>query len=1234
MKKIIEDFYESQNNGLRVLVAPTGLGKTYSWTEAICDMLSAEKNGVTSESQRRFIFVTPFRKNLPFNQLRDKLIERGILSAEEYDLMAIDLKSNKDSVIEYFDSVKDDIERNNAMVRRSSQYLSLKADIEFIQKYKDGACEPTIYNQKKLAIDRLREETEPAFRNFISGYFKSKYKTKKERLSVIVNERKWSWLPVLYPSMYLEDKRIIFMSLDKFLSKNTSIIGPNYFIWKSPEITKDACILFDEFDSTKEKIFQRIIERSLDGRNLVDLFVTCYNALNQNAEDFLDGLNANKDAFEAAAMLRENANKIYEEFHLDRRFTMSESETQTSFIFNSGETHTFSSNGDYTCACAKLLENRNEIYFAPKGQTDRKDKDVATMVDRITGFKENFKRWLYALSIVYCKEYNRMVKSGEKADKDILAIEDAISTVVSRVFKSESWQEYFADELMEMSFPVKAKIHADKDSKAQKFTRSKPLSETNNPLVDDHIRYDYDFSSRGFTFYEFNNARSHNEDTYIQMYQCNETPERILIELCSRAKVIGLSATGDARTVLKNYDFEYLKRHIGVDTFFPPQEDMGRIIEKAKDNRIGYGPDGIMIHTDKVSAENASDYNTWLDLFDGDRSYTDLLFTKYFGRSANEYTLKRYFKIARVFKTFWENYDSIPLGYVMLNKIPKQGDSGLDETILYGIFGIIMETSNAHPRTAADGKASEYVKILAGDNFDIQKERFFETFLKDGKHKLIITTYITAGAGQNLQYSLEENDSENLKDVKVIGDGIRRVKDGHLIEVDANLIYLEKPTYVIQNKQTFGDLASFYKALIQISSMRQSGSITEYQFNRLICDSFAFRSEALRRKIGYDDDVQPYRSSDYEKMYTTPDHYAAVDLVCEQAIGRICRTKHKHENIYILVDEDLEIGCYRNPAHEGLTTPEFDAVSAMASNPLHPETDIAVIKANDQEGKARRFVHRALTSLMYNKDNIYNWQMTRRLVISHPTISEKDYLKLRTWEQNLYLRLPRPGNKYYFQTSDPEGFSNCTIHFGRAHECCEVSEDAAKLAEVMKCPDIKAWFEKQGFATEFKMNEYILCPIIFRNIYQGALGEYVGEYLMKNCGICVLGDVCHDAYEFFDYQVVKDSEDEPTICFDFKNWHESTVMSANEIYSKITGKAKDYPEGVDAVIVANLSCIGTHKLTEHVESYTDSEGNGRAVRILTVPRMIQFGKTVSENLERIRTFINDVKTKSYGKAQD
>ena len=55
MKNIIKNFYESENNGFRVLVAPTGLGKTYAWTEAVCDMLSEEQTGENSErSEIRF----------------------------------------------------------------------------------------------------------------------------------------------------------------------------------------------------------------------------------------------------------------------------------------------------------------------------------------------------------------------------------------------------------------------------------------------------------------------------------------------------------------------------------------------------------------------------------------------------------------------------------------------------------------------------------------------------------------------------------------------------------------------------------------------------------------------------------------------------------------------------------------------------------------------------------------------------------------------------------------------------------------------------------------------------------------------------------------------------------------------------------------------------------------------------------------------------------------------------
>lgn len=1238
MKYIIKSLYEGQNNGIRIIVAPTGSGKTHAWIEAICDMLSAESNGVNpnqneegnssgTSDERKFIFITPFRKNLPFEQLREMLIERGIMTSEEYDEIAMDLKSNAESVYDNFALVKDEIERRNSMVRRSKLYQSIKNDIDFLKATEKPGCRPSFIDQRKKAWDTFLKDDEPAFRNWITEYFRNSFKTKKARLKVIENDPKWSWLTKLYPSIYLEDKRIIFMSLDKFLSKNSSIVGPNYLIWKNPAITKNACILIDEIDSTKERIFDKIIENSLEGHNLIDLFVTCYNALNKDPKDILDGLRADTESIKGAEKLLGIADKIYTTFRLGKRFTLLD-ESDSNFIFNAGESHTFSAAGTMTTARIRHLDNRNEIYFHVKEEDGNKnDPTVAMLVDRIAGFKERFKRWLFALVIAYRDQYNDGIENGGSEDRDLIATEDAISTVVSRIFKSSSWQKYFMDELLEMSFPAKAKARPDKDGRSQKFLHAEPISEKNNPLVEERVEYDYDFSTKGFTYYEFENSKKHNEDTYIQMYQCNETPERILIDLSTRAKIIGLSATGDAKTVLKNYDYEYLRKHIGVDSFFPTDEEQDRIKVKAAENRNGYGNtlDDVRIHTEKISGEDAADYNTWLELFDGSKEHTDILFSQLFGSSINDYTQKRYLKIARVFKSFWSNYDRIPLGYVMLNKIPKPYDNALDSNILFEIFNLIMHTCKSHLLSELEpDKSKDYVTILAGEEFNELKDAFFENFLKDDRHKLIITTYITAGAGQNLQYALEKDEFDQLLDVRVIGDGVCRVKDGHLVEVDANMIYLEKPTYIIQNKLSFGDTASFYKALVQISSMRQSGSITEWQFKRLICDAFACRSAALRRKNSYNDEDSGYCASDYGAMYSTPDHYAAVDLVCEQAIGRLCRTKQKRSDIYVLTDADLEIGTCFNQDHEGFTTPEFDAVRNTIST-YSPSLEMALTKANDQEIKARRFVNRALGTLLANEESIYNWQMTRKLVIMHPTISEQEYLKLRTWEQNLYIKLPQKGNKYYFHTNDPDGFSDCNISFDKRPEFSEVSAESSKLPEMMQCKDVKRWFEKNGFATEFTPNEYILCPIIFRNIYQGALGEYVGEFILESNHICRLTDVCSDAYEFFDFLADKSQDAAmPTICFDFKNWHESTTMSTKDVVEKIKSKAADYPGGVDAVIIVNLACEGSHTTSQMSRNVS-----GKKLKILTVPRIIKDGQLDVKNLEQIRTFINQVKEDRY-----
>ena len=36
-----------------------------------------------------------------------------------------------------------------------------------------------------------------------------------------------------------------------------------------------------------------------------------------------------------------------------------------------------------------------------------------------------------------------------------------------------------------------------------------------------------------------------------------------------------------------------------------------------------------------------------------------------------------------------------------------------------------------------------------------------------------------------------------------------------------------------------------------------------------------------------------------------------------------------------------------------------------------------------------------------------------------------------------------------------------------------------------------------GYALKFEMNEYLLSPVLFHNIYKGALGEVAGKFILK-----------------------------------------------------------------------------------------------------------------------------------------
>ena len=99
------------------------------------------------------------------------------------------------------------------------------------------------------------------------------------------------------------------------------------------------------------------------------------------------------------------------------------------------------------------------------------------------------------------------------------------------------------------------------------------------------------------------------------------------------------------------------------------------------------------------------------------------------------------------------------------------------------------------------------------------------------------------------------------------------------------------------------------------------------------------------------------------------------------------------------------------------------------------------------------------------------------------------------------MQLPEAANYYYY--SQEEDFNNVSVTFrqDRGHSL-KVSEEGTKLRKLLQIPGARELFERNGWATSFQTNDYIMTPPLWNNIYKGALGEVVGKFLLEN--ICML----------------------------------------------------------------------------------------------------------------------------------
>lgn len=394
------------------------------------------------------------------------------------------------------------------------------------------------------------------------------------------------------------------------------------------------------------------------------------------------------------------------------------------------------------------------------------------------------------------------------------------------------------------------------------------------------------------------------------------------------------------------------------------------------------------------------------------------------------------------------------------------------------------------------------------------KEKEYKKYIEENpeRKKFVLAVYKNIGTGKSLEYEVQ---------------GKKR---------DFNAIYLEKPTFII-NKKANSDEEKM-KIIFNLKSLYEASQISYNELSNELKDIFSHKKKENNSSL----------------YFASKDYNEACMQIFIQALGRIHRTDNKNP-AFIFLDEELR-KILRN--YNNFNIPQLPSFSKILSfvkeDSQNFEDKFAQEKLeNTLIRKNRSFLSNLMYSLRifqnhYNREDrkqeIENWGKMRKQILQYPTISDE---KLREDDSFSYLYMKFPSKSYKaYQKND---FQNIFLEQRRESTKIEFSEENAKLNLLKACKELQECIKENKIATSFK-EENLLLPIVYNNIYKGALGEVLGKYILeKYCAIELqaLNDEENELFESFDFK-----NEERKIYFDFKNYSANSLnRERKELVEKV-----------------------------------------------------------------------------------
>ena len=635
---------------------PTGSGKTYLTGKIIGGFIRGE----ILKDVKTIVYLTPQKKNIDdiFNDVKHDFADDLSL----FDANVLRIYANYESVLDKFSEVYGKIPR---VIQNRQSCKELKKRIELYKDLSDGNIPKDILDG---ALSEIRKHYEVAFRKDLSEELSKIAKNKREKKAKL-NSDEYSWIKELYPACLTEDRKVLFMTVDKFVSGNDPIISKPYRFISHSKI-KNALIFIDEFDATKDVLLNQEIQNCSDYKmDLIKLFSSISNTLKGRefpVSVFADSSDENDKTSSLYRFnkMKEHFAEVEEKYNLNYLFKLDSNDDDRYFLFDDYQLHTITNSQTDKNIILKIDSRKKQNTISVSEQSD--DGKFYRTIYSIKNAINVFIECCAKMAQTYMVHYN---DEARKTRRDMMEIDQAVSTIIDL---------YNLDYVMAKN--VTAMI----------------VDNISIPVINrGRDVFDTDFYMNGFRYYDFKDDISHNESTAMTMCYLDNTPEKFMLSLASKARVVGLSATASIETVTGNYNIEYLRDRLNGDYYDLPAEDKANIRNYIK-SRLSRN-DNITISKECIAETQSDELKEIVSqLFDEKKNVDSFaeMFLKYRQSDSRDpnYNVKRIVKAMKSVRTFIsDKYSKVLLVMTNRNVVEYSDYNIFSEGVIGAVISALCE---------------------------------------------------------------------------------------------------------------------------------------------------------------------------------------------------------------------------------------------------------------------------------------------------------------------------------------------------------------------------------------------------------------------------------------------------------------------------------------------------------------------------------------------------------------